>query len=80
MSVKSIFCSIISTYRDFDNSSSLHIGITDSKGTVSFGLMQVNRAKKKICGSGCPTYPKFLSPTINFFLQILKLEENSRTK
>ena len=30
-----------------------------------------------MCGSGYPTYPKFLPPTLNFFLQILKLEENS---
>ena len=33
-----------------------------------------------MCGSGYPTYPKFLPPTLNFFLQILKLKENSRTK
>ena len=34
-------------------------------------------------GSGYPTYPNFLPPTLNFFSpnsQILKLEENSRTK
>ena len=33
-----------------------------------------------MCGSGYMTYPNFLPPTLNFFLQILKLEENSRTK
>ena len=33
-----------------------------------------------MCGSGYPTYPKYLPPTLNFFPQILKLEENSRTK
>ena len=31
-----------------------------------------------MCGSGCPTYPNFFPPTLNCFLQILKLEENSR--
>ena len=36
------------------------------------------KAKKNMCGSGYPTYPEFLSPTLDFFLQILKLEENSR--
>ena len=30
-------------------------------------------------GSGYPTYPIFLPPTLNFFLQILKLEENNRS-
>ena len=35
--------------------------------------------EKNKCGSGYPTYSKFLPPTVNFFLQILKLEENSRT-
>ena len=34
--------------------------------------------EKNMCGPGYPTYPKFLPPTLNFFLQILKLEENSR--
>ena len=38
------------------------------------------RPWKNMCGSGNRTYPKFLPPTLNFFLQILKLEENSRTK
>ena len=33
-----------------------------------------------MCGSGYVTYPKLLPPTLNFFLQILNLEENSRTK
>ena len=33
--------------------------------------------KKNKCGSGFPTYPRFLLPTLNFFLHILKLEENS---
>ena len=28
-----------------------------------------------MCGSGYLTYPKYLPPTLNFFLQILKLEE-----
>ena len=32
-----------------------------------------------MCGSGYPTYPKLKPPALNFFLQILKLEENSRT-
>ena len=36
--------------------------------------------EKNMCGSGYLTYPTFLPPTLNFFLQILKLEENSRTK
>ena len=37
--------------------------------------------KKKISsGSGYITYPNFLPPTLDFFLQILKFEENSRTK
>ena len=36
--------------------------------------------EKNMCGSGYPAYPKFLPPTLNFFLQILKSEENSRTK
>ena len=27
-------------------------------------------------GSGYSTYPKTLPPTLNFFLQILKFEEN----
>ena len=31
-------------------------------------------------GSGYQTYTKFLPPTLHFFLQILKLEDNSRTK
>ena len=31
--------------------------------------------KKYMRGSGYSTYPKFLPPTLNFFLQILKLEE-----
>ena len=26
-----------------------------------------------MCGSGYLTYPKFLPPTLNFFLQILKI-------
>ena len=30
--------------------------------------------EKNMCGSGYPIYPKFLSPTLNFFLQILKLK------
>ena len=30
--------------------------------------------------SDYPTFPKVIPPTINFFLQTLKLEENSRTK
>ena len=29
-----------------------------------------------MCGSGYLTYPKFLHPTLNFFLQFLELEEN----
>ena len=36
--------------------------------------------KKNVCGSGNLTYPKFLSPTLNFFLRFLKLEEKNRTK
>ena len=44
------------------------------------GEVLVGEAKKKKCGSGYPTYSKFLPPILNFFLQILKLEENSRTK
>ena len=28
-------------------------------------------------GSGYPTFPNFLPPTINFCLQTMKLEENS---
>ena len=39
-----------------------------------------SRTKKKMCGSGYSTYPKFLHPTLYVFLQILKLEVNSRTK
>ena len=33
-----------------------------------------------MCGSGYPTYPKFVPTTQNCSLQILKLKENSRTK
>ena len=33
-----------------------------------------------MCGTGYPAYPIFLPPTLNIFLRILKLEENSRTK
>ena len=42
----------------------------------------VCKANKNIRGSGYPTYPKFLHvpSTLIFFLQILKMEENSRTK
>ena len=29
-----------------------------------------------MCGSGYPTYPKILTLTLNFFLQILKFTEN----
>ena len=36
--------------------------------------------KKNMCGSGYSTYSNFLPPTLNFFLHILKLGENSRTK
>ena len=36
--------------------------------------------KKNMRGSGYPTYSKFLPPTLNFFLQILKLGEKTRTK
>ena len=35
---------------------------------------------KNICGSGYLTNPKFLPPTLNFFLQILKLEEIAEQK
>ena len=31
-------------------------------------VMLINfRPKNNICGSGCPTYPKFLPPTLNLF-------------
>ena len=36
--------------------------------------------EKNMCGSGYPTYPYFLAPTLNLFLPILKLKGNSRTK
>ena len=39
--------------------------------------MFLGQEKKNMCGSGYPTYPKLLPPTLNFFLQILKLEENN---
>ena len=34
--------------------------------------------EKNMCGSGYPTYPKLLPPTLNFLLTIMKLEKNSR--
>ena len=43
-------------------------------------LQFVKAKKKNMCGSGYPTYPRFVPPTLNIFLQRLKLEENSRTK
>ena len=44
------------------------------------GEFCIKAKKKNMCGSGNPTYPKCLPPTLNFLLQIPKLEENSRTK
>ena len=33
-----------------------------------------------MCGLGNETYPKFLPPALNFLLQILKVEKDSKTK
>ena len=50
------------------------------KNATLMKISEVAVYEKNICGSGYPTYPKFLLPTLNFFLQILMLEESSRTK
>ena len=45
---------------------------------IEHGNQMLKGQIKNMCGSGYPTYPNILAPTLNFFLQILKFEENIR--